>query len=57
MAGCAFSAAMSTVGAVIMLLVDAEFLPVPAIHQLRASEPFWTVHLFSEHFVLHKHLL
>ncbi|ETI26975.1 hypothetical protein G647_10074 [Cladophialophora carrionii CBS 160.54] len=38
--GLAFSAAVSTVGTMVLLVVDPNFVPVPAIHQPMASEKF-----------------
>ncbi|EXJ81377.1 hypothetical protein A1O3_07668 [Capronia epimyces CBS 606.96] len=38
--GFAFSAAVSTIGTMVLLLVDPDFVPVPAIHQPTASEQF-----------------
>ncbi|OAL33876.1 hypothetical protein AYO20_06887 [Fonsecaea nubica] len=38
--GFAFSAAVSTIGTLVMLVVDPDFVPVPAIHQPMASEKF-----------------
>ncbi|KAK5028977.1 hypothetical protein LTR13_008846 [Exophiala sideris] len=38
--GFAFSAAVSLIGTLVLLLVDPTFVPVPAIHQPMASEKF-----------------
>lgn len=40
MPGFAFSAAVSTIGTMVLLLVDPNFVPVPAIYQPMASEKF-----------------
>jgi hypothetical protein len=38
--GFAFSAAVASIGSVILLVVDPNFVPLPAIHQQAVSEKF-----------------
>ncbi|EXJ78654.1 hypothetical protein A1O1_09055 [Capronia coronata CBS 617.96] len=40
LSGFAFSAAVSTIGTMVLLLVDPSFVPLPAIHQPTASQQF-----------------
>jgi hypothetical protein len=51
--GFAFSAVVSVAGTLALLLVDPDFVPVPAIHQQMASEQFgvytWHQHLLRSY--------